>query len=209
MSAIYGSSDKKRFLELQKLNKGSRKIDHSMLFLADETYDIYKIHNQSDNFKFPRKKYNNYLGISESKSKEFEPEYLNPAISDYWVVACCGNITNVDDIIEIDDSKAPNSIAQSFSIISSLNYAYSQSDDIDSVLISKSLELLEGKFALWLHNCDNGNIFIAKNNCELYADIYDNTFSSKPCEGLEPLNDGELYQLTKEGITHVSFFDCL
>lgn len=206
MSAIYGSNNKKTFLELQKLNQGKRNGNNAMLFLSDDRYDVYKVHTW-DEFKFPRKKYHTYLGITENKTKTFDPDNLNPSLHVQWIVSCCGTVTNKDEIIDNTDKSMSDSIAQTHAIVALLNYVYDQSDYIDSKVISEALSMVEGKYATWIHNCENGNVFIAKCNYELYADVYENTFSSEPMKGLEPLQDGELYQLTREGITPVSFFD--
>lgn len=208
MNSIYGSNDKKKFLELQKLNQGRKKQNNSMLLLSDFRYDVYKVHKLAENFKFPRKKYNIYLGMSEDATKKFEPESMNPFLYNEWIVACCGIIGNKKDIIDINDAKKDDSILQSETIAALLDYVSSQIDEPDATIVSEALSLVEGKYAVWINNCDNGNVFLAKCNHELYADIYENTFSCKQTKGLEPLHDGEVYQLTKEGITHVSTFDC-
>jgi hypothetical protein len=42
---------------------------------------------------------------------------------------------------------------------------------------------------------------------DIFADIYENTFSTKEFSQSEQLQDGKLYQLTVEGITCVGSFD--
>jgi hypothetical protein len=89
-----------------------------------------------------------------------------------------------------------------------LNFAHQQGNKNDVDVISQSLSLMEGKYSMWIHDIETANTFIFKCNQELYADIYENTFSTTKFEGLEPLEDGELYLLTKEGITNVASCDC-
>jgi hypothetical protein len=99
MNRIYGANNKKQFIELQGLNNGKRKVNYSMMLIGDGSFDIYKVHALEKNFKFPRKKFHNFFGISEPKSKDFIPEYMSPVIDDNWIVGCCGEITNRSNFI--------------------------------------------------------------------------------------------------------------
>jgi hypothetical protein len=95
MNTIYGSNDKSKFFELQELNNGKVKKNTSMLLLRDNLFDIYKVHVLAKDFKFPRKKYNSFLGISEKATKEFASNLMNPLITDKWIVSCIGDITKL------------------------------------------------------------------------------------------------------------------
>jgi hypothetical protein len=207
MNSIYGSNDKKTFLELQKINNRKVKRNNSMLLLRDDSFDVYKVHALVENFKFPRKKYNAFLGISEKATKDFYPDSMNPLISDRWVISFIGNILNKNEIIENfkENTSDPTENSQ---ILLSLLDVISQEDDINDVdIIIEAMSLIEGRYSIWIHDLDSRNTFLFKVNQELYADIYTNTFSTTVFEGSEPLQDGELYLLTKEGITNVASCD--
>jgi len=89
-----------------------------------------------------------------------------------------------------------------------LNFVYEQTEGADVQVIQDAVSLMEGRYAMWIHDLDSRNTFLFKCNEDLYADIYENTFSTTKFEGSEPLEDGELYLLTKEGITNVASCDC-
>lgn len=209
MNAIYGSNDKKKFLHLQKINDGRCKPNHGMLFAQKESFDVYKVHPNAKDFKFPkRKKYHLLMGISQKKTKEFDPLLMNPFMSEKWATACYGELTNETELAEefCDDGIISNN--EGF-IISQVFEKISEYDENDVNVITNGLSLIEGFFAMWIHNAVTGNSFLAKNGVDLFADVYENTFSTTEFYGSEQLGDGELYQLTVEGITHVGMFDHL
>ena len=84
----------------------------------------------------------------------------------------------------------------------------SKSKKNDVKIISETLSYLQGNYSMWIHNAITRNSFIAKCNANLYADIYENTFSSVKFDESTELQDGEIYQLTREGITTVGYFEC-
>jgi hypothetical protein len=208
MNAIYGSNIKDQFLKLQKLNGGgSKKNNFSMVLIQKNTFDLFKVHCLAKDFKFPpRKKYNMLLGITEQKTKNFNPDRMNPAIIDEWVLSFCGNINNIGEIENefCDD----DTVKSDCEILCQMLKKMSLEEDNDVATISNALTLVEGDYSMWIYNAYTNNGFLAKCNQELYADIYDNSFSSTSFYGAETLNDGELYQLTKEGTTSVAQFDC-
>lgn len=207
MNAIYGSNDKKKFLHLQKINDGRYKLNHGMLFAQKESFDVYKVHPDAKDFKFPkRKKYHLLMGMSQKRTKQFNPDIMNPFIFDQWAVACYGGFTNHEDLVEefCDDGTVFNNEG---SVLSQLFEKVSAYYENDVEILISSLSLVEGNFVLWAHNAVTGNSFLAKNGIDLFADIYENTFSTHEFYGSEQLGDGELYQLTVEGITHVGMFD--
>lgn len=207
MNAIYGSNNKEKFLDLQKLNDGRFKVNHGMMLIDKKGFDIYKVHPYAKDFKFPkRKKYHTLMGFSQKKTKNFEFEKLNPFISEQWVVSCYGDLFNYEELIEEFGDKATVPESKG-SIISQLFEKISVYDTDDVSVMLNGLSLVEGHFALWSHNAFTGNSFIAKCNINLFADVYENTFSTTEFNGSEQLQDGELYQLTMEGITRVGIFD--
>jgi hypothetical protein len=209
MNAIYGSSSKEIFLKLQKLNSEKIKNNNSMLLINEHLFDIYKIHALSKSFRFPRKKYNTFLGVTENRTKIFNSENMNPLISNKWILCFIGEIKNINDIIEEDSEDVSVSMLQNNAVLSLLNYVEAQNQNNNDIqTLAGALSLIEGRYSMWLHNTENRNVYLMKCNDNLYADVYDNTFSTMHFKNSEPLNDGEIYQLTKEGITHVGYFDC-
>ena len=75
-------------------------------------------------------------------------------------------------------------------------------------IITNTLEFLKGTFGVWIHNVQTGNTFLAKCGVSLFADIYENSFSSTKYKFFDPLEEGLLYQITHEGITSIATFDC-
>ncbi len=208
---IYGSSDKKKFLELQKLNKTSKRDTVSMLLLGEKKFDIYKIHHLSKKKLFPHKKFFNfYYGVNEiEESDEFEPKIVAPFFYENWIVGFDGFIYNkksiieeyseYDFIVEKNNSSLITAIIHGFDIIEKSNEVHT---------IKECFSLVEGIYSCWIYNLKTRNGFLIKCNNDLYADIYDNSFSNEKVGGFELLKDGEIYQLTKEGITTVGYFDC-
>lgn len=203
MNRIYGALDKKTFTELQILNNGSSKVNNSMMLMQTNSFEIYKVHASEKNFKFPRKKFNSFFGISEPKTKEFVPEYMSPSIAENWVVGCCGEITNRHEIMEEVEGDSVSLI------VSDILFDLSRKSKKNEVkIMNEMLSYIEGKYSMWIHNVFTKNSFITKCNHNLYANVYNNTFSSVEFKNSEELEDGEIYQLTREGITNVGSFDC-
>jgi hypothetical protein len=203
MNRIYGSNNKKKFIELQELNNGKRKVNYSMMLMSDNSFDVYKVHALEKNFKFPRKKFHSFFGISEPKTKEFIPDYMSPIITENWLVACCGEITNRGELMNEVDGDSVSLI------VSDILFELSKKSKKNEVkIINEMLSYIEGRYSMCIHNVFTKNTFIVKCNQNLYADIYENTFSSVQFKDSEELEDGEIFQLTREGITNVSSFDC-
>lgn len=203
MNRIYGANNKKKFIELQELNNGKRKVNYSMMLMGDNSFDVYKVHALEKNFKFPRKKFHSFFGISEPKTKEFVPDYMSPIITENWLVACCGEITNRGELMNEVDGDSVSLI------VSDILFELSKKSKKNEVkVINEMLSYIEGRYSMCIHNVFTKNTFIVKCNQNLYADIYENTFSSVQFKDSEELEDGEIFQLTREGITNVSSFDC-
>lgn len=207
MNGIYGSNNRKKFIELQNINKKEKKTNFSSLLIKDDFFDIQKIHALADGeHKIPRKKYEMFLGTSMPKTKEFEPDFMEPVMFDQWVIGSCGESLNIKDPKYV----LPKNEKLLYSeIIGFIITDLIQKRKYNEVkIISEALSMLSGKFSFWFYSIYTKNMFLAKCNQEIYANVYDNTFSSMVFKDSESLLDGDLYQLTREGITTVSVFDC-
>lgn len=208
MNSIYGAQNKNDFLEMHKLNSGRSKDNFSFVLIQENSFDLYKVHSAAKDFKFPkRKKYQTLLGINENKTKNFEPTVMNPSIEEEWVLSIKGDILNIEEIAEEFIGKGSKGFTQS-NIIASMMKQTSEYAKNDVATITDCLSLIEGSYSLWVYNVVTGNVFVAKCNDNIYANIYENVFSTKPFDNSELLRDGELYLLTREGMTTVNVFDC-
>lgn len=208
MNAIYGSNDKKKFLELQQLNHGKLKQNFSMILVGDESFDIYRVNARAEGYKFPaKKKYNGFLGVCEPKTKSFNPTMMIPTITKNWIVTIYGQISNYDSMVE-EFGDSATVVGNRSCIVAQTLEKMGKYTDLDVKTVKETLSFIEGNYAAWILNITNKNCFVAKCGEPIYADIYVNDFSTKKFEGAEPLHDGEIYLLTREGMTTVEAFDC-
>lgn len=212
MCGIYGSNDKEKFYTLQKLNRSRGDFSQGCMYIKpDKGFEVHKIPKKIAAEYTPpkRKKFDYYLGHSQaptSGKRVFDPNTTHPFIVENWIVAHNGVLTNFKDLVNGFERPFENPVDSS--IIPYIFYKIQDSFDSEIEVITTGLEYLKGTFGLWIHNAETGNTFLAKCGVTLFADVYDNTFSSVSYKFLESLDEGVLYQLTKEGITQVGAFDC-
>lgn len=212
MCGIYGATNKDQFLTLQNLNHSRGDFCESVMLLNySKGFEIHKVPAKAKKeYKFPkRKKFDLYLGHSQaptSKKRIFDPNSSHPFIVENWVVAHNGVLTNYKELV--NDFKRPYNSAVDSSIIPYIFYSLESYYDKELEIISNGLEFLKGTFGLWIHNINSGNTYIAKCGVTLFADIYNNEFSSIKHKYYESLEEGVIFQLTPEGITSVATFDC-
>jgi hypothetical protein len=203
MSGIYGSSCKKKFIELEKLNKKNKKMNYSTLMLNREFFDVSKIHALAEGYKLPRKRYELYMGIVYPKTKLFDGDIMEPFMWDTWILASFGDFYDEDG-----NKETLNESFFSEEILEMIFDNIEMGETNDVKILTNSVSCLGAKFSLWAYNIVTGNTFLVKCGTDIYADIYTNTFSSVRFKDSEELRDGEIYQLTREGITPVGVFDC-
>jgi hypothetical protein len=208
---IFGSNKKSEFIKVWKSLKtkfpNNEGYDYSLLGICNDGFDTIKIHHTSKTYKTPRKKYENILGcFNEKVNNKFDPEIMNPFVLDKWIVLGGGVLSNKNKFKGVYVS------GQLFSsFISELLYSYSELNNFKNnevSLIKECFSLIEGNYAICLHNYISKNTYIVKCNLDIYANIYENTFSPIKFRDSEELRDGEIYLLTKEGITSVDIFNC-
>lgn len=211
MCGIYGATDREQFINLQKLNTSRGDFCESSLLINKDGYEIHKVpKNAKKDYKFPkRKKFDYYLGHSQaptSSKRLFTNETSHPFVVDNWIVAHNGVLTNYKELI--NEFQRPYDNPVDSSIIPFVLYSMAGYTEDEASQVINTLEFLKGTFGLWIHNTNTGNTFLAKCGVTLFADIYENSFSSVKYKSLDPLEEGVLYQLTQEGITSIGTFDC-
>jgi glucosamine 6-phosphate synthetase-like amidotransferase/phosphosugar isomerase protein len=212
MCGIYGATNKEQFLNLQKLNLKRGDFCQSSLLINNSIgFEIHKVPKSSfKEYRFPkRKKFDIYLGHTQaptSGKRVFEPETSHPFLVEDWLVAHNGVLTNFKKLV--DQFERPYKNPVDSSIIPFIFYSLESYTSDEVSIIVQGLEMLEGTFGLWIHNIASGNTYIAKCGVTLFADVYENEFSSTKYKSFESLEEGTLYQLTPEGITGIRNFDC-
>jgi glucosamine 6-phosphate synthetase-like amidotransferase/phosphosugar isomerase protein len=212
MCGIYGATNRDKYLTLQSLNHSRGDFCESNVLIKKDTgFEIHKVPSKAKKeYKFPkRKKFDIFLGHSQaptSKKRIFDPETSHPFIVDNWIVAHNGVLTNYKELV--NDFKRPYTCDVDSSIIPFIFYSLENYYDNELDIIVNGLEFLKGTFGLWIYNTNSNNIYLAKCGVTLFADIYNNEFSSIKHQFYDPLDEGVVYQLTQEGITSVATFDC-
>lgn len=211
MCGIYGANEGEQFLTLQKLNTNRGDFCESNMLINKNGFEIHKVPKSAKRrYKFPKKKkFELYLGHSQAPTsikRMFDAATSHPFLVENWIVAHNGVLTNYKDLINQFQRPYDNPVDSS--IIPYMLYKLQQQMDDEVDVILNTLELLRGTFGVWIHNVETGNTFLAKCGVTLFADVYENVFSSVKTKKLEPLEEGVLYQITQEGITSIGSFDC-
>jgi glucosamine 6-phosphate synthetase-like amidotransferase/phosphosugar isomerase protein len=215
MCGIFGSNNREQFLSLQKLNLKRGDFAQSNLLINKEGYEVHKIpmsELKNSTYRFPKKrKFDLYLGHVQaptSTKRTFDLNTTHPFIVENWIVAHNGVLTNFKELV--DEYQMPYSNPVDTSIIPYMLYKnsmmYSKVSEVN--LITDCLSKLKGTFGLWIFNAYTANTFLARCGVTLFADVYENTFSSIKQTGFIELEEGILHQVTPEGITPVGDFDC-
>lgn len=213
MCGIFGATNREKYLTLQKLNMKRGDFAQSTLFVDKEGYEIHKVPLKKpiSKYRFPKKKrFDYYFGHVQAPTsivRDFHPNTSHPFCVENWIVAHNGVLTNFKTLV--DEYEMPYNNPVDSSIIPYVLYKIQELTNYNEVdIIINTLNQLQGTFGLWIHNVFTANTFLAKCGVSLFADIYENTFSSVHMDGLTQLEDGILYQVTKEGLTSVAVFEC-
>ena len=213
MCGIFGATNREKYLTLQTLNLKRGDFAQSTFFLDKTGYEIHKVplKNVTTKYRFPKKKkfdfYFGHVQAPTSSVREFHPNTSHPFCVDNWIVAHNGVLTNFKDLVNEYEMPYENPVDSS--IIPYMLYKIQELSNFKELdIITNTLTQLHGTFGVWIHNVLTGNSFLAKCGVTLFADIYENTFSSTHTKGLDQLNDGIVYQITQEGLTTVASFEC-
>jgi len=220
MCGIFGASKKEQFLTLLELNKKRGTFATSVSCLLENgDLVVHKWGGQTpvkaiDAFIKEEKGVKFYLGHTQaptSAERTYSKQHAHPFNTAHYTIAHNGVLTNYEEIKEHfkpGGKKWTNPVDSSIiPVMLLLTEKSSGINDSTVSIMSNVLSLLEGTFGLWIYNSMSREIFLARNGSTLYADIYNNEFSSTKHANFEPLKEGVLYQITPEGITSVSVFD--
>jgi glucosamine 6-phosphate synthetase-like amidotransferase/phosphosugar isomerase protein len=218
MCGIFTASDFNKYIKLYNKNKERGTFAYGSLFLSYSydatmkspgTVDLSKnmIINNIDIQMKPSEFYY-FLGHTQaptSSQREYNELTSHPFQCGEWVVAHNGVLTNDIKLkAKIQNKSSFNEVDSS--VIPALLEQYSEDDDNEVSIICDVLSKLQGTFGLWIYNKESHNVYVARSGSTLYANILDNTVSSLPDEGLDPLEEGVLYLVTPEGLTSVGGF---
>jgi glucosamine 6-phosphate synthetase-like amidotransferase/phosphosugar isomerase protein len=167
--------------------------------------DIYT----DGDIKFGVDDFKQFLGHTQaptSSVREFSFSTSHPFSCGRWTVAHNGVLTNHEQLkAKLIDQTSFNEVDTSV-IPAMLEEASATTSDDEVMIICEALSKLKGTFGLWLFCNQTGNIYLARSGSTLFGNFLTNDFSSLPREKYQPLQEGTLYLLTKEGITSVGFF---
>jgi len=218
MCGIFTASNFNSYIKLYNKNKERGTFAYGALFLS-HTYDAAMkspgtvelsknmIINNIDIQMKPLDFYY-FLGHTQaptSSQREYNELTSHPFYCGSWIVAHNGVLTN-DIKLKTKIKNKSNFNEVDSSLIPALLEQYSEEKADEVNVICEVLSKLEGTFGLWIYNKNSHNVYIARSGSTLYANILDNTVSSLPDEGLEPLEEGVLYLVTPEGLTSVGGF---
>jgi glucosamine 6-phosphate synthetase-like amidotransferase/phosphosugar isomerase protein len=218
MCGIFTASNFNSYIKLYNKNKERGTFAYGALFLS-HTYDAAMkspgtvelsknmIINNIDIQMKPLDFYY-FLGHTQaptSSQREYNELTSHPFYCGSWIVAHNGVLTNDIKLKTKIKNKSNFNEVDSY-LIPALLVQYSEEKADEVNVICEVLSKLEGTFGLWIYNKNSHNVYIARSGSTLYANILDNTVSSLPDEGLEPLEEGVLYLVTPEGLTSVGGF---
>lgn len=213
MCGIFGATSRDKYLTLQKLNLKRGDFAQCTLFIDKFGYEIHKVplKNAAVKYRFPKKKkFDYYMGHVQAPTsaiRDFTPNTSHPFCVENWIVAHNGVLTNFKDLVNEYEMPYDNPVDSS--IIPYMLFKIQDLTNFKEIdIICNTLTQLKGTYGVWIHNVQTANSFIAKCGVTLFADIYENTFSSVHTQGLDQLEDGTLYQITREGLTTVATFEC-
>lgn len=212
MCGIFGSDNFETFKQLFQENQARGTFASGTLYVGDEcTYvrkndSTYLIDEQStwdDVSSFDL--YLGHVQAPTSSCREWQAQTTHPFEFDDWIVAHNGVLENHNELINSMFQDHTNPVDSS--VIPRLLHELYLGDII--YCITEAMNKLKGTFACWIHNRSSGRSFVVRSGSTLYCDRLSNSFSSVPIDGVcvETVEQGVIYELTKEGQTRVGEFN--
>lgn len=222
MCGIFGATEKEKFLTLYELNKQRGLFSTSISLAIDGGSGDVDIHKWNGSASMgevegyikkveKKEKIAFYLGHTQaptSTKRKFDKETTHPFYLNNWVISHNGVLTNFKDLKDQIRPTWKNPVDSSVipPILSSIEQQIKGPDN-QIYVVTTTLGLLEGTYGLWIYNTDTRILYLARCGSTIFADIVNNSFSSVKFKGSELLEEGVLYQVTREGITSIGLFD--
>jgi len=213
MCGIFGSFNTSKFEILDQANKVRGNFASGLFYHDSSNYDIQKTEGSFDwnNVKLPEGLI--YLGHNQSPTSSeriWKEHNSHPFISDNWIVAHNGVLTNFNKL-KADYLPGHESVVDTSIIPALLSHIEKISkldimNDIEkeATLIAHVLDLLQGTFGLWIVNKKTLNIYVARQGSTIFYDK--NSFSSAKGNGYKEIKEGVIYHFTKKGMSSVGNF---
>lgn len=219
MCGIYCSKDLSTFEVLEQANRKRGNFATGILCMIkkDDMYDYEMIKQKGTvDWTFSELPTNDdgeiyYLGHNQaptSVERVYRTNTSHPFLYGDWIVAHNGVLTNFKELkkehipshkCNVDSSIIPALLGEN-------DFSVGPPETIDDEVanIARTLELLEGTFALWLYNKRTNNIFIARQGSTLF---YKGTnVSSIKGEGYKEVSEGIIYKYDEKGLTPMEGF---
>jgi len=202
MCAIFGSYDKSMFEVLYEANKERGNFASSIVTIGVE--DVY-IGKFNGNINFDKVSYGNdfsyvtgHVQAPTSSTREWSYDTSHPFETLSWLVSHNGVLTNEE---ELRDHYVPHVVnpVDTALIVELLQYfTESEKGKPDPVKsITKTLNVLQGTFALSIIDTDTSEIYLARSGSVLHYDRLGN-FSTNPGIGYTELPEGDIMRLNKK-----------
>ncbi len=204
MCSIYGSKNRTLFDVLHDATRERGVYAFSAAFLHGKTQNlnIIKQHGHPKNVEKVSSDANDILFLGHNQAptssmRDYDKTTSHPFVAHNWVVAHNGVLTNHKSINQkycswnknlVDTSCIPN-------LLHALETKHPATLEQD--IICEALSLLEGTFALWIHNTKTHHTFVARQGSTLFANTNTGDFCSIESKGWVEVPEGNLYNITQ------------
>lgn len=201
MCAIFGSFDASMFEILYEANKQRGTFASSAVGIAEDDQYIFK---KEGSINFDTIEYcdethylTGHVQAPTSAKREWDYETSHPFGSPTWLVSHNGVLTNEQEIRKQYLPWLDNPVDTSV-IVNLLQYFTDNDPGIPNAVksIRKTLELIQGTFALCIVDSLTSDIYIARCGSTLFYDNKGN-FSSTQGKGFKKVPEGVVYKLNK------------
>lgn len=204
MCAIYGTKNRTLFDILHDATQVRGVYAFSAAFLNGKTHklNIIKQHGHPKNVEKVASDPKDVLFLGHNQAptssvRDYDKLTSHPFVAHNWVVAHNGVLTNHKEINKkhcawnknpVDTSCIPN-------LLHALETKHPATLEQD--IIAEALSMLEGTFALWIHNEKTHHTFVARQGSTLFANPNTGDFCSIESKGWVEVPEGNVYDITK------------